>query len=203
MPPRLAVLISGGGSNLQALMDAVAQGRLDAEIAVVVSNRKAAHGLARAQAANLPTLYLPLKPWTDSGRARADYDADLAERLTAFCPDLVVLAGWMHVLGAAFLERFPGRVVNLHPARPGAFPGAHAIERAYQASRRGEISETGVMVHLVPDEGMDDGPVLAWEPVPILPTDALADLEARVHAVEHRLLPETLRRLIAGELPSS
>jgi phosphoribosylglycinamide formyltransferase 1 len=100
------------------------------------------------------------------------------------------------VLTDAFLQRFPGRVVNLHPALPGAFPGLHAIERAYSAARAGEIDCTGVMVHLVPDEGIDVGPVLAQQPVPILPDDTLESLEARIHAVEHRLLVETLHRLI-------
>ncbi|MFN8483824.1 MAG: phosphoribosylglycinamide formyltransferase [Anaerolineae bacterium] len=200
MPPRLAVLISGGGSNLQALMDAVAQGRLDAEIALVVSNRKAAHGLARAQAANLPTLYLPLKPWTDSGRARADYDADLAERLTAFRPDLVVLAGWMHVLGAAFLERFPGRVVNLHPALPGAFPGTDAIRRAFDAFRAGEIRESGCMLHYVVPE-VDAGPVIAQFVVPILADDSLDTFEARMHAAEHALIVEAVGLALADRRP--
>jgi folate-dependent phosphoribosylglycinamide formyltransferase PurN len=103
---------------------------------------------------------------------------------------------WMRVLSSAFLDRFPQRVVNLHPALPGAFPGTHAIDRAFEAYRVGAITHTGVMVHLVPDEGIDDGPVLAQEIVPIGPDDTLESLEVRIHAVEHRLLVSTLKTLL-------
>jgi folate-dependent phosphoribosylglycinamide formyltransferase PurN len=116
--------------------------------------------------------------------------------VAAHQPDWVVLAGWMYVLSGAFLDRFPNRVINLHPALFGAFPGAHAIERAFDAYQRGEIAHTGVMVHLVPDEGVDCGPVLAQESVQIHPRDSLADLEARIHSVEHRLLVAALAGLI-------
>ena len=102
----------------------------------------------------------------------------------------------MRLLTMAFLERFPGRVVNLHPALPGAFPGVDAIARAFTAFQLGVITETGVMVHLVPDEGVDAGPVLAQTTVPIYSGDTLADLEARVHAAEHDLLVTTLARLV-------
>lgn len=197
---RLAVLISGHGSNLQAILDAAAAGRLPgAEIALVVSNRKEAYGLQRAVQAGVPAVYFPLAPYTRAGRPRRDYDADLAGILHAFGAEWVVLAGWMHVLGNAFLSHFPNRVVNLHPALPGTFPGTHAIRRAFEAFRRGEIAHTGVMVHLVPDEGVDVGPVLAQEVVPMHPRDTLDDLEARIHAVEHRLLVETLCAILGRE----
>jgi len=104
-----------------------------------------------------------------------------------------VLAGWMHLFSRAFLGRFPGRVLNLHPALPGQFPGTDAIARAYEAAQRGEIDHTGVMVHLVPDEAVDAGPVVLQEAVPIRPEDTLADLEARIHVVEHRLIVEAVR----------
>ncbi len=104
-----------------------------------------------------------------------------------------MLAGWMRILSSAFLERFPNRVVNLHPALPGTFPGTHAIQRAFEAYQSGQIEHTGVMVHLVPDEGVDSGPVLNQRIVPILPEDTLETLETRIHAVEHALLVETLR----------
>ncbi len=103
---------------------------------------------------------------------------------------------WMRILSRVFLDRFPNRVVNLHPALPGQFPGTDAIERAFSAFRRGEIKHTGVMVHLVPDEGVDSGPVLAQEVVPIRMDDTLETLEARVHSVEHRLLVQVIRDLI-------
>ena len=130
MSARLAVLISGSGTNLQAIIDAVRMRVLPAEIVVVVSNRKDAFGLQRAAKAGIPTLYHPLKPYTDGGRTRQEYDADLAAQLRPYNPDWIVLAGWMHILSAEFLRHFPYRVVNLHPALPGQFPGAHAIAEA-------------------------------------------------------------------------
>ena len=197
MTAKLAVLISGSGSNLQAMIDAVAAGELPAQIAVVVSNRRAAYGLERGRRARIPVRYYPLKPYRDAGRSRAEYDADLAALLREFAPDWIVLAGWMHILSNSFLRCFPGRVVNLHPALPGQFPGAHAIDDALAAFGRGEIGQTGVMVHLVPDERVDEGPPLATEVVPIHPGDTHETLANRIHAVEHRLLVDTLRKLIA------
>ena len=110
------------------------------------------------------------------------------------------LAGWMHILSMNFLGRFSNRVINLHPALPGQFAGTHAIERAFTAYQEGQIPHTGIMVHLVPDEGVDDGPVLASEIVPILPDDTLESLQTRIHAAEHRVLVDTIGRLIAAEL---
>ncbi len=109
----------------------------------------------------------------------------------------------MHILSHDFLSRFANRVLNLHPALPGQFPGTDAIARAYEAARQGEIDHTGVMVHIVPDEQVDAGPVVAQEKVPILPGESLADLEARVHQVEHRLLVEAVRRAALGPQPLS
>ncbi len=194
---RIAVLISGFGSNLEAILDAVARGDLPGvEVALVVSNRREAHGIERAVKHGVPVIYFPLTPYSRAGRSRREYDADLASILGAFGVTWVVLAGWMHLLSDQFLSRFPARVVNLHPALPGTFPGTHAIERAYRAYQRGEITHTGIMVHLVPDEAVDAGPVVAQEEIPILPGDSLPDLEERVHAVEHRLLVQALRDLL-------
>ncbi len=191
---KIAVLISGFGSNLQAIIDAIAVGELpDVEIAVVVSNRQDAYGLERAQRAGIPTEYIPMRPYREQGRSRSEYDADLAALLQQYGVEWVVLAGWMHVLSSTFLDAFPNRVINLHPALPGTFPGVNAIERAYEAFRRGEITHTGVMVHLVPDEAVDAGPVLLQENVPIYPDDSLETLETRIHATEHRLLVEAIR----------
>jgi formyltetrahydrofolate-dependent phosphoribosylglycinamide formyltransferase len=192
-PARLVVMISGGGSNLQALIDAAEAGRLPARIVAVVSNRAGAYGLQRAERHGIPAIVLP------HSSPRAEYDAGLAQLVAGFEPDWVVLAGWMRLLTMHFLRHFPNRVVNLHPALPGRFPGTHAIERAFAAARRGEIDHTGVMVHLVPDEGIDDGPVLASQVVPIRPDDTLEALERRVHAVEHQLLVDTLRKLIVAK----
>ncbi len=194
---RIAVLISGFGSNLQAVIDAVEERKLPGvEIGLVVSNRRDAYGIGRAVRHGIPVVTFPLAPYARAGRPRSEYDADLAAILKAFDVSWVVMAGWMHVLSDAFLAHFDSRVVNLHPALPGAFPGTEAIERAYEAYQRGEIAHTGVMVHLVPDEAVDAGPVVVKEVVPIRAQDGLDELEERIHAVEHRLLVEALRRLL-------
>jgi formyltetrahydrofolate-dependent phosphoribosylglycinamide formyltransferase len=194
MTARLVVLISGNGSNLQAILDACAAGDLPARVVAVVSDRREAFGLERAQRAGIPALAHP-KLKTHSRQA---YDTQLAELATSYRPDLVVLAGWMRLLGLAFLQRFPNRVINLHPALPGAFPGTHAIEHAWEAYRRGEIQHTGVMVHLVPDERVDSGPVLAQTVVPIRAGDTLPALTERMHEVEHQLLVRALIDWVAA-----
>jgi formyltetrahydrofolate-dependent phosphoribosylglycinamide formyltransferase len=192
MPPRLVVLISGSGTNLQALLDAVAGNHLQAEIAAVVSNRKAAYGLIRAEAGGVPTLYFPLKRHTENGRSREEYDSDLADQVEAYHPDLIVLAGWMHVLSPAFLNRFPNRVINLHPALPGAFPGSDAIRRTYEAYLNGDLEDGGCMVHYVVPE-VDAGPVLIQATVPVMPDDTLDTFEARMHSVEHQIIVQAVR----------
>lgn len=199
MTARLVVLISGNGSNLQALIDAIHMKLLDATIVLVISNRKEAFGLVRAEKVGIPTRYVPLKPYLDAGRTRAEYDADLAKIVAEVKPDWVVLAGWMHILSTAFLDRFSYRVVNLHPALPGKFPGAHAIEEALAAFQRGEVKRTGCMVHLVPDEAVDAGPVIGTAEVPIYRSDTLEMLANRIHQAEHRLLVQSLQRLIVGD----
>ena len=188
---RLVVLVSGNGTNLQAILDACASGDLPAEVVAVVSNNSDAYALQRAAKAGVVSVHIG----RHDGEARADYDARLTDIVAGFAPDLVVLAGWMRILTKDFLGWFPDRVINLHPARPGELPGMHAIERAWQEALAGERTSTGVMVHLVPDEGVDDGPVLATEDVTILPDDTLETLEERIHAVEHRVLVDTIRRL--------
>lgn len=193
---RLVVLISGSGSNLQAIIDACQGDRLPARVVLVISNRRDAYGLIRAREAGILTRYHPLRPYLLDGRGRRCYDADLAAMISEARPDWVVLAGWMHVLSMDFLKHFPNRVVNLHPALPGQFPGVEGIARAYQAYGAGQITHTGVMVHLVPDEGVDEGPVIMNKTIPIYPEDTLKRLEERVHRTEHSVLVEALRRLI-------
>jgi phosphoribosylglycinamide formyltransferase 1 len=190
-PARLVVLVSGHGSNLQAILEACTLGELPAQVVAVISDKPSAYGLERARQAGLPAL-AQSKP---KGQDRLIYDAALANLAATFEPDWIVLAGWMRILSAAFLNFFPGRVVNLHPALPGSFPGTHAIERAHAAYRRGEITHTGVMVHLVPDEGIDTGPVLAQQLVPIHPGEPLEALTARMHTTEHTLLIQALAAL--------
>lgn len=186
---RLVVMASGNGSNLQAVLDACRDGRIPAAVVAVVTDRDDAYALKRAADAGVPSVHVG----RHTGEARADYDARLADVVAGFAPDLVVLAGWMRILTSSFLGWFPDRVVNLHPALPGELPGTHAIERAWHQALAGERSHTGVMVHLVPDEGVDDGPVLATVEVPIHASDTLESLEARVHAAEHVLLVDTIR----------
>jgi len=189
---RLVVLASGNGSNLRALLDASASGAARADVVAVFSDRPGAYALERARLAGVPAIAVPFARGSD----RRAYDAGLAERVAAYEPDYVLLLGWMRLLSSAFLSRFQGRVVNLHPALPGAFPGVRAIERAFEAYRAGAVDRTGVMTHLVPDEGVDCGPVLAVEEVPILTGDDLEYLEARIHAAEHRLVVKTVKSLV-------
>jgi len=201
---RLAVLVSGFGSNLQAIIDAIEVGQLPGvKIAVVVSNKADAYGLERARQHGIPVEVHQIKnikyQLPNGAFNRRAYDADLAALLANYQVEWVVLAGWMRVLSMAFLERFPNRVINLHPARPGTFPGTHAIERAFEAYQRGEIDRTGVMVHLVPDEAVDAGPVILAEDVPIYPDDTLETLTSRIHAVEHRLLPAAISKMICTQ----
>ena len=191
MTPRVVVLVSGNGSNLQALMNA----NLELRIVLVVSNRKAAFALERANAADIATLYAPLKPYTDAGRSRAEYDADLAQKINLLEPDLVLLAGWMHVFSPTFLERVGVPVINLHPALPGQFAGAHAIEDAYSAWLEGKITESGCMVHHVIPQ-LDAGEPIATRVVPFQTGDTLEIFAERLHAAEHELIVEATQKIL-------
>jgi formyltetrahydrofolate-dependent phosphoribosylglycinamide formyltransferase len=199
---RLVVFASGSGTNLQAILDGCAGGRIDAEVALVVVDRVEAPARRRARRAGVEEVHWPIEPFrrlhpNQPRAARCSYDASLAALVGRFSPDWVVLAGWMRLLTSAFLDEFPDRVINLHPALPGEFPGAHAIDDAWAAHRSEGLGRTGVMVHVVPDERVDDGPVLAWREVPIEPTETREMLEARIHAVEHELLVTVLADLSA------
>jgi phosphoribosylglycinamide formyltransferase-1 len=188
----LVVLISGNGTNLQAILDACASGKLPAQVVGVVSDKPEAYGLERARLAGIPAKVFPFL----KGMDRRSYDSSLAEHVESLHPSWVVLAGWMRILTVDFLNRFPNRVINLHPALPGTFPGTHAIERAYAAWQKGEINHSGIMVHLVPDEGIDAGPALQKEVIYFEPGETFEHFEGRVHDIEHTLLVETLRELI-------
>lgn len=193
MVARLVVLISGNGSNLQAILDACASGDLAAQVVSVISNKADAYGLVRAKNAGVEAVHFSKK----KDESRQEYDTRLAACVSSYLPDYVILAGWMRILSSLFLSSFIYRVINLHPALPGMFPGTHAIERAFEAFQRREIDHTGVMVHLVPDEGVDNGPVLATEIVPIHQDDTLESLEVRVHQAEHKLLVNTLKSMLS------
>lgn len=192
---RLIILISGSGSNLQAILDACEDGRLHAKPVLVVSNRRAAYGLVRAKEASVPTLYHPLKPYRDSGKSREQYEADLAEKIRPYAPDLIILAGWMHILGKPFLDQFPNQIINLHPALPGQFDGTHAIERAFIAYQAGEISHSGCMVHYAISK-VDAGAVITQKIVPIYKEDTLDTFKNRMHRVEHQILVQAVEKLL-------
>lgn len=191
-PYRLVVLISGNGSNLQAILDACDSGELNAKVVSVISNKADAYGLVRARNAGVEAIHFPKQ----GNETRQKYDARLAAHVSTCLPDYIVLAGWMRILSSSFLSCFPNRVLNLHPALPGIFPGLHAIERAYEAYQRGDIQYSGVMVHLVPDEGVDNGPVLGQQKIHFMLDESLEQFEARVHEVEHWLLVDTLKNIL-------
>jgi len=176
----IGVLVSGQGTNLQALID----GGLP--ISAVASNRRNAPALLRARAAGIPTATFSL----DCHASREERDLVLAGWLEEHGVELVVLAGYMHLLTPPFLRRFPGRVINVHPSLLPDFPGVHPIEDALDAG----VDVTGVTVHYV-DEGIDTGPVIVQEEVPVEPRATLVE---RIHAAEHRLLPEVVTRLCAA-----
>lgn len=187
---RLAVLVSGNGSNLQAVLDACADGTLAAEVRIVISNRPDAFALTRAADAGVPILVIE-----QGDRPRRVYDDELARTVATVGVDLVVLAGWDRLLSETFVAHHP--VINLHPAKPGAFPGLGAIEKTFAGWREGRVTTGGVMVHFVPDEGVDDGPVIVTEEVPFAPGDTLHTFSERVHQTEHRLLVEAIDKVIA------
>jgi phosphoribosylglycinamide formyltransferase 1 len=190
-PLPVAVLASGEGTNLQALLDTV-HGR-EARIVAVASDTPGCRALERAQAAGVPTRVFPRADY--AGREQRD------ERIAAWLrergAEAVVLAGYMALLSPGFVRAFPDRILNVHPSLLPAFPGTRAIEEALAAG----VRETGVTVHFV-DEGVDTGPVIAQERVPVRPGDTSDTLRARVHEVEHRLLPEAARRVLTGGLGS-
>jgi phosphoribosylglycinamide formyltransferase 1 len=178
----IGVLVSGEGTNLQALIDE------SLPIAAVASNVRGAPALERAERAGVPVAVFELDDYAD----REQRDAAMAEWLAARGVDLVVCAGYMHLLRQPFLQRFPGRVVNTHSAPLPDFPGPHPIDDVLAAG----VPETAATVHYV-DGGVDSGRVIAAERVPVLPSDDAESLKARVQAVEHRLLPQVVRELIA------
>jgi phosphoribosylglycinamide formyltransferase 1 len=176
----IGVLVSGGGTNLQALLDA------DLPVVAVASNRSGVPALERA--GDIPTAAFELADHPD----RAARDAAMADWLAEHGVRLVVLAGYMHLLTPAFLDRFPDAVVNVHPSLLPAFPGAHAVEEQLTAG----VAESGATVHLV-DEGVDSGQILAQERVAVLAGDTPDSLHERIKTVEHRLLPEVVKQLCA------
>lgn len=181
---KLAVLASGNGSNFQAILDAIATHRLQAQVRILIVNNPAARALDRAKQAGVSTVVINHREFPD----REAFDKALGSWLDQAGVDLVVLAGFMRVLGSALINRYKNRIVNIHPSLLPAFPGLHAIEKAHAA----QVTETGVTVHIV-DTGVDTGPILAQQALAIVPGETLESLGARVHAVEHELYPKVLQ----------
>ena len=186
---RIAVLISGRGSNLQALIDAVADGRLSATIAVVISNRADAAGLDRARAAGIETITLSHRAFA----LRDDYDRALAKELQARDVGLVCLAGFMRLIGEPLREAFPNRILNIHPSLLPAFPGLDAQQQAIDHG----VKVSGVTVHLVTAE-LDGGPIVVQRAVPVMPGDTAGTLAARILEQEHLAYPEAVQMILDG-----
>jgi len=187
---RLGILLSGRGSNFEAIAQNVAGGRIDAQIAIVISNRPEARGLEIARERGLPHISIPSK-----GLDRTIYDGMLVEELKMHAVDLVCLAGYMRLLSAGFIREFAGRVLNIHPSLLPAFPG---LDAQHQALEHG-VKITGCTVHFV-DEYLDAGPIIVQAAVPVLDDDSVETLSARILKEEHRVYSEAIRLVLSGNL---
>lgn len=188
---RVAILISGGGSNMLALAKAAAAADFPAEIVGVISDKAGAGGLAKAQALGIPTFVHVRKDYT----SKAEHEAAILATLAGLSPDIICLAGYMRLLSAEFIRAHEGRIINIHPALLPLFPGLHTHERALEAG----VRIAGCTVHFV-TEGMDEGPIIAQAAVPVLPGDTADTLAARVLTVEHRVYPAALRLFAEGKV---
>ncbi len=187
---KLGILLSGRGSNFEAIARNVQSGRIPAQIAVVISNKPQAPGLVRAQEMGLETRCIPSK-----GKEREAFDREVVAALIAFQVDLVCLAGFMRILSPYFVRAFPRRILNIHPALLPAFPGEDAQQQALEHG----VKFTGCTVHIV-DEGMDTGPIVCQAVVPILDDDTVESLSARILQEEHRIYSEAICLLLEGKL---
>jgi phosphoribosylglycinamide formyltransferase-1 len=185
----IAVLISGRGSNLQSIIDAIGEGRLDARVALVISNKGDAHGLERARSAGIETLVLDHKAFT----SREAFDQAMVDALRARGVQLVCLAGFMRLLSATFVGAFPNRILNIHPALLPSFPGLHAQRQALEHG----VRFSGATVHIV-DTNLDAGPIVMQAVVPVFIDDTEDTLSARILAEEHRIYPEAIGRILDG-----
>ncbi len=188
---KLAILISGNGSNLQAFIDAVAHGKLDADIAVVLSNKADACGLQRAEEAGIPTLHIDHRDFD----SRESFDTAMVDSLDEYAVDLVVLAGFMRILSLVFIEAYQGRLLNIHPSLLPKYPGLHTHQRAIDAGD----SHGGATVHFVTEE-LDGGPPVIQARVPIVEGDNAGSLAARVLEQEHRIYPQAAHWFCQGRL---
>lgn len=191
MPLKIAIIASGSGTNAQSMFDKIHAGLLDAEVSLVVSNRPGAQVLERARSFGAPVLELDHKAYAD----RESFDAAMVDALRLCGAELIVLAGYMRMLTTGFLDAFAGRVVNIHPALLPSFPGVHGARDAQAWG----VKISGCTVHFV-DEIMDHGAVIAQAAVPALPGEAEADLQQRIHSMEHRIYPQVLQWFAEGRV---
>ena len=190
-PFKIVILISGSGSNLQALIDAIASGQLEAQIVGVISNKSSAAGLVRAKCSNIPTSVIDHNHFDD----RTKYDNRLAETVESYSPDLVVLAGFMRILGPRFVDRFIGKLINIHPSLLPKHPGLNTHQRALDA---GDL-ETGATVHFVTSK-LDGGPAIVQASVPIKMKDCADTIAKRVLKIEHIIFPIATQWLAEGRV---
>jgi phosphoribosylglycinamide formyltransferase-1 len=187
----LGVLVSGNGTNLQAILDAIAASQLDARVAIVISNKPGAFALERAARAAVPHTVISHREHA----SREAFDAELVRALSEAGVDWVVLAGFMRVLTSVFLDAYAGRIINIHPALLPAFPGVNAQRQALEHG----VKISGCTVHFV-DSGVDTGPIIAQRAVPVLPSDDEATLSQRIHVAEHELLVQVLADIADGKV---
>ncbi|MEJ2359843.1 MAG: phosphoribosylglycinamide formyltransferase [Gammaproteobacteria bacterium] len=190
-PFSVIVLISGNGSNLQAIIDEVQQDRLPVKIAAVISDRPGAYGLTRAEQAQIPTHIIDFRQYPE----RAEFDAALTQCIDRYAPDLIVLAGFMRILTPAFVEHYLGRMINIHPSLLPKYQGLHTHRRVLAAGER----EHGASVHYVTPE-LDSGPLILQARIPVLAEDTAESLQQRVHQVEHQIYPAAIRRIATGQV---
>ncbi|MDO4400403.1 MAG: phosphoribosylglycinamide formyltransferase [Coriobacteriia bacterium] len=188
---KIGVLISGSGTNLQAIIDAIDAGKVNAQVVLVLSSRPDAYGLQRAEAAGIPTVALNRDVYADAHAA----NQRIADEMKAAGAEYLVMAGYMRMVGAEVLDAYPDRVVNLHPALLPSFVGAHAIQDAFEAG----VKVTGVTVHFANAE-YDKGPIIAQKAVPVKEGDTIDELEARIHKAEHKLYPKVVGWIADGRV---
>lgn len=187
---KIAIFVSGNGSNLQALIDATSLGKLRAEIMLVVCDRPGAFALTRAKEAGLATLVFNPREFS----SKVVYEEMIATKLAELQVEYLVLAGYMRIIGPTLLDRYPQRIINIHPSLLPLFPGKDGVGQALKAG----VTETGVTIHYV-DEGIDTGPIIAQERISISPGESRASLESRIHKVEHRLYPQVLEGVLRAK----
>lgn len=184
----IAIFASGTGSNFQNIVEAVERKELEAKIALLVCDKIGAPVVEKAKKANIPFFQFNPKEYA----SKADYERVILEKLREYDVEWIILAGYMRLIGPTLLASYPNKIINIHPSLLPAFPGKDAIGKAYRA----KVKTTGVTIHYV-DEGIDTGPIIAQQEIPIDPEDTLADLEEKIHQVEHELYPKVIQRLLS------